>query len=231
MRLLDYSCLKATLHLKSGLHVGTGEDIGKGEPLPVIKSRRSGFPYMPGSSVKGKIRCLLESKCGRQKTQPRDSGSPCCCGTCTICLLFGSGSAETTKEPSRLIFRDCLLTEASTELLDKIGLENKPGVRIDRNSNKAARGALFPMERIPEGCELNIEISARVFEDDDKESLRKWLEVGLFLLEKDAIGGSGTRGSGWVEIKDITFDGQPLENWRKSAEGNKDGLLDIKLKK
>lgn len=111
MRLVGYGCMKATLHLKSGLHVGTGEKVGRGESSPVIKSQRTDLPYMPGSSIKGKIRHLLEITYGRKKTAPRDSGSPCWCGECQICLLFGSGNAETTTQPSRLIFRDCYLTK------------------------------------------------------------------------------------------------------------------------
>lgn len=87
------------------------------------------------------------------------------------------------------------------------------------------------MERIPEGCEFELEISARVFEDDDKEALRKWLVVGLFLMEQDALGGGGTRGSGWVEVKDVSFDDENLDNWREEAKQNKDNLLNVSLKK
>lgn len=231
MRLVEYGRMKATLHLKSGLYVGTGEKVGRGEPLPVIKSQRTDLPYMPGSSIKGKIRHLLEISYGRKETNPRDPGSPCWCGKCQICLLFGSGNSRTTFEPSRLIFRDCFLSDDSVTLIEKKGLENKPGVRIDRNSGKAAEGALFPMERIPEGCEFKLEISARVFEDDDKKALRKWLVVGLFLMEQDALGGGGTRGSGWVEVKDVNFNDEDLDNWREEAKQDKDKLLNVSLKK
>lgn len=232
MKLTGYSLFNATIRLKSPLHIGTGErDIEKGEPTPIIKSKSTGLPYLPGSSLKGKMRHLFEIRVGRQETDPRDVGSSCWCGKCQICLLFGSGNTKTTYEPSRLIFRDCHLTDASAEIVEKIGTENKPGVRIDRNTGKAAGGALFPMERLPEGAEFNLEISVRVFENDDKSAILKWLEGGFLLLESDALGGGGTRGSGWIEIKNFLFDGQKIDQWREEAKQNIDKLIKIGIKR
>lgn len=190
MKLKDYASLTATLKLRSGLHIGTGERPERGEPLPIIESPRTKLPYIPGSSIKGKMRCLLELTCERIETDPKDPGSPCWCGKCQICLLFGSGSFNKTYEPSRLIFRDSYLTKQSEAVFEKIELEEKPGVRIDRSTGKASTGALFPMERIPEGFEFQFEISARVFESDNKEALKRWLAMGLYLMEQDALEGA-----------------------------------------
>lgn len=77
MKLKGYAQLVATLRLKSGLHIGKGEKVERGEPLPVMVSPRTGLPYIPGSSLKGKMRHLLELSYGRRETDPRDSGSPC----------------------------------------------------------------------------------------------------------------------------------------------------------
>jgi CRISPR-associated protein Csm3 len=232
MKLKDYAGLTATLRLKSGLHIGTGERPERGEPLPVMESPRTKLPYIPGSSLKGKMRCLLELAYGRKETDPRDPGSPCWCGKCQICLLFGSGSTLRTYEPTRLIFRDAYLTKQSEEVFDKLEkLEEKPGVRIDRVTGKAATGALFPMERIPEGFEFNFEISARVFENDNTEALRRWLSMGLYLMEQDALGGSGTRGSGHIEFNKIMFDGKEFpNNWRESSRKEKDSLMNAPFK-
>ncbi|OQX79254.1 MAG: type III-A CRISPR-associated RAMP protein Csm3 [Candidatus Omnitrophica bacterium 4484_70.1] len=230
MRLKEYVSLEAILKLKSGLHIGaaTTKEIGKGEPLPVMKSLINGLPYIPGSSLKGKMRCLFEMVYGKTS-----NGGPCECGKCQICLLFGSGNAKTTFEPSRLIFRDIYLTKKSAETIEKLGLETKPGVSIDRNTGKARGHALFPIERIPAESEFDFIISCRIFESDDKESIRKWLGVGLYLLELDALGGGGTRGSGYIEFVNIVFDGQPFnENWREEAKSIKDSLLEqVKIKK
>lgn len=231
MLLHEYAQLVATIRLKSGLHIGTGERVQRGEPLSIMESPRSRLPYIPGSSLKGKMRCLLELKYGRKETDPKDKGSPCWCGKCQICLLFGSGSTIKAYEPTRLIFRDCHLTKESAELLEKIELEEKPGVRIDRISGTVARGALFPMKRVPEGCEFLLELSIRIFEEDNKETIKKWLAMGLFFMEQDALGGSGTRGSGYIEFDNIKFDGEDFkEGWREDCEKEKDDLLKVQIK-
>lgn len=231
MILQGYANLAATIRLKSGLHIGTGERVERGEPLSVIESPRTKLPFIPGSSLKGKMRCLMEVKYGRQETDPKDNGSPCWCGRCQICLLFGSGNTSKAYEPTRLIFRDSYLTKESADLFEKIGLEEKPGVRIDRESGAVARGALFPMNRVPEGCEFLFEVSVRIFDKDDKEAVKKWLAMGLFFMEQDALGGSGTRGSGYIEFENIKFDGKGFEeNWRENCANEQNNLLTIQVK-
>jgi CRISPR-associated protein Csm3 len=231
MKLRGYMQLEAILRLKSGLHIGRGEKPDRGESLSIMESRRTGLPYIPGSSLKGKMRFILESVYGRLQTDPKDPGSPCWCGKCQICLLFGSGSSNNTFEPTRLIFRDCFLTNESAELLEKINLEEKPGVRIDRTSGKAAGGALFPAKRVPEGSEFEFNLSVRVFENDVADSIRRWLATGLFFMEQDAIGGGGTRGSGRIEFDSIKFNGLEFDkNWRTACKEGRDTLQDLHVK-
>lgn len=221
MKLNKYVTLKADMVLKSGLHIGSGEKGGHyGEPLTVMKSLTTQMPYIPGSSIKGKMRYLLEiSFC------KLPDGKPCQCGKCAICLLFGSGSSTTTYEPSRLIFRDSMLNEKSINLLEKIDLEKKTGVRIDRSTGKAADKALYALERIPEGISFNFEISSRVFDGDDEDTINDWLTMGLYLLEQDALGGGGTRGSGHIGFENLIINGKPFNNdWRRTVILKKDSL-------
>lgn len=224
MKLKEYGRLTATLRLKSGLHIGSGEKGHYGEPVSVLKSLQTQLPYIPGSSIKGKMRHLLEITFGKTT-----DGEPCSCGKCQICQLFGSGKANTTFEPSRLIFRDSFLTERSATLIEKIDLEKKAGVRIDRKTGKAAEKALYSLERVPEGCEFDMKISIRIFEKDKPESIKKWLAMGLFLMEQDALGGSGTRGSGYIEFDNIEFNGEKFKkDWRENCK--KEELLKIQIK-
>ena len=61
MQLKNIQILTATLTLESGLHIGAGDSeihIG-GIDNSVVKHPISGEPYIPGSSLKGKIRSLL----------------------------------------------------------------------------------------------------------------------------------------------------------------------------
>lgn len=220
MKLLDYKKLTATLKVKSGLHIGRGERPAHGEPIYVIKMPGINEPYIPGSSIKGKMRSLLEITLGKTEV--------CNCGECQICKLFGSLNANT---PTRLIFRDGFLTEESKKLLEKTDLEEKPGVQIDRKTGRTKGGALFTLERVPKDCKFDVEISIRIFEGDNPDDAKKWLTMGMFLMEQDTLGGSGTRGSGYIELENIKFDGKDFErDWREKCKEGKDKLLTTQIK-
>lgn len=85
---------------ETGLHIGgtaEGFEIG-GLDSPVIKDRLSDYPYIPGSSLKGKLRHLLEWSLGKNPfskkshhfTEDKGSFQPCSCGRCEACVLFGT---------------------------------------------------------------------------------------------------------------------------------------------
>ena len=83
---------------------GSKEGVGIGETDdPIIRHPITHVPYVPGSCVKGKIRCLLELQHGHEPERP---GMPCACGKCLVCQLFGCHNARKLKSPSRLVFRD-----------------------------------------------------------------------------------------------------------------------------
>ena len=72
MQLKQIHILEATLVLETGLHIGAGDGeihIG-GIDNTVMKHPISGEPYIPGSSLKGKIRSLLEWKSGSVQEAP-----------------------------------------------------------------------------------------------------------------------------------------------------------------
>ena len=72
MQLKHIHHITADLVLETGLHIGAGDSeihIG-GIDNAVIKHPVSGEPYIPGSSLKGKIRSLLEWKSGRVQENP-----------------------------------------------------------------------------------------------------------------------------------------------------------------
>jgi len=81
--------------------------------------------------------------------------------------------------------------------------ETKTETAIDRKTGMAARGSLRTQERVEAGTEFALNISLRVFEDDDEPRMKEIINEGIDLINKDYLGGSGTRGYGWVEIKDI----------------------------
>jgi CRISPR-associated protein Csm3 len=56
------------------------------------------------------------------------------------------------------------------------------------------------MERVPAGTKFDFSISLRIFEGDPEDQLVSFVKEGLSLLQDDALGGSGSRGYGWVKL-------------------------------
>jgi len=72
--------LSATIHCDTGLRIGAAETtiaIG-GLDNPVIRSPLTGEPYIPGSSLKGKLRSLLERRYERPQNWGIDRGACMC---------------------------------------------------------------------------------------------------------------------------------------------------------
>ena len=66
MKLMTIKEITGKITLRSGLHIGAGDmemKIG-GTDNPVIKHPHTDEPYIPGSSLKGKVRSLLEMRSG-----------------------------------------------------------------------------------------------------------------------------------------------------------------------
>ena len=65
LQLIGKLILSGDLHCETGLHIGAGKgslEIG-GADNPVVKDA-FGLPYIPGSSLRGKVRSLLENALG-----------------------------------------------------------------------------------------------------------------------------------------------------------------------
>lgn len=204
----------------SGLRIdGSKEVVGLGETdNPVIRHPITGLPYVPGSSIKGKRRAMLESKYCPDTQQ---DGLPCKCGTCTVCQLFGCGDSKNIKSPSRLVFRVCPPTAETRSAWDQAGVstEIKTEVLIDRNKG-LAYGRIGPrtMERIPAGAESEFAFSLRYFEGDDVPGYLRFLAENFELVEKHYLGGSGSRGCGHVAF--VTQDGTPLAQYLRQLADN-----------
>ena len=199
--------------LGSGLRIGGSKDVaGIGETdNPIIRHPITKLPYVPGSSVKGKIRSLLESK---HCSDTQSTGLPCSCGTCLVCQLFGCGESKKIKSPSRLVFRDCQPTEETRNVWEEAGVtsELKTEVLIDRNKG-SSYGRIGPRttERIPAGSSFDFAFSLRYFEGDNVAQNLTFLAEGFELVEKHYLGGSGSRGYGEVAI--VAEDGTPMSQF------------------
>lgn len=177
---------KVSVKIITGMHIGVGNDrpeIG-GIDNQFIKDPVSKLPYIPGSSLKGKIRSLLE----------------------TESKLFNELSIKTCFEgdensPTRFIFRDLKLSDEYQELFStgQIQTEVKTEIKIDRNTGTAVGGALRTTERIPPQTEFVGEILIRSQDENEEKLNTSIIEEGLKLLNNDYLGGSGSRGYGAVK--------------------------------
>lgn len=215
--------LTGKIHCLTGLHIGGTEgayEIG-GTDKAVVKNPYTELPYIPGSSLKGKMRSLMEWAEGKValdgnpyngENDPDNIISP----------LFGT-SADVKKAvfgPGRLVVRDAFPDEKTKEEMEKLrkkqgvlGVELKTEVRINRITSKTD-GALRKIERVPAGSKFDFEILLFLYDfvyeskentatKNDLEKAEKYINAifdVLELLEHSALGGSGSRGSGQVEF-------------------------------
>ncbi len=219
MKLTNIVEIKAKLVLQTGLHIGAGDSemhIG-GIDNSVIKHPITQSPYIPGSSLKGKIRTLLEWRSGAVQSAPLSlkdiSKNPE--DVKNILRLFGiSGDTKNSEQEvaeigvSRLAFWDCALNEAWENAIredNQLLTEAKSENTIDRITSTA--GNPRQTERVPAGAEFDFKLTLRQFEGDKPELLDLVLK-GLKLLELDSLGGSGSRGYGKVKFTDLTVNGE-----------------------
>jgi CRISPR-associated protein Csm3 len=214
MKINNFVSITGTIHCVSGLRIGgTKEGIIEpgGTENTIIRHPITGLPYIPGSSLKGKMRSLLEldKSTGSQINQ---DGKPCKCGKCLVCKIFGSHGVE-NKEITRILVRDCPLTENSEAVLraaqEEKGLnftEIKSENIINRKSGMAADKGLRTQERVPAGTEFSMQLMLKFFENDNSEEMIAFVKKGLDLLQKDYLGSSGSRGYGKIEIKNLTIE-------------------------
>lgn len=221
-RLMKKIKVTTKMNVLTGLHIGgstEGIEIG-GIDASVIKvATRKNQPYIPGSSLKGKMRSLLEQIAGAVEIG----------GNSEINKMFGftkDNTSEDSKDKeniaSKIIVRDAFLTQESVamlesnENLDMVYTEMKCENAIDRLNSKANPRQI---ERVPSGVSFNIEFILNIWDDDEEEDFKKLLEKGLRALENDYLGGNGSRGCGQVKfIMPLKYEDIPFDNNAKEKE-------------
>ena len=201
--------------LITGLHIGGNSEnveIG-GIDNPVVKLASKGnVPYIPGSSLKGKMRCLLEQAAGAPQVGLDEK----------VNNLFGiteNRSIHTNNQPSKIIVRDAMLSDESQKMLSECGnldmpyTENKFENVIDRVKGVAEHPR--QTERVPAGAVFNAEFVINIWDDDDEQELMALFEKGIRLLENDYLGGSGSRGYGQIKFSELVkVELSDANNWK-----------------
>ncbi len=227
LKLIGKLILEGDLDCRTGLHIGAGKgslEIG-GADNPVVKDA-FGLPYVPGSTLRGRLRSLLEQASGlavpselvylsRRKGQEvriHQSDRP----DDDVCILFGRSPGRLDRvtggepiegasaSPARLTVYDApLVPESITaqmrENLDDELTEVKSENAIDRITSQANPRTL---ERVPAGARFHFRLVLDVLCEEDRPLLARVVE-GLRLLEDDTLGGGGSRGSGRVAFSGL----------------------------
>lgn len=211
MRKLNHYVIRGEIELLSGTRIGGSDDVLQigGTDLTCIKDPVSGRPYIPGSSIKGKMRSGLEKKLGKIRDR-----EPCGCAApdCAVCRVFGPH--KNTKHAlgaTRIIVRDALLCG------DHFALENKTE-SVNRRDTGAAEHPRT-VERVAPGARFALEIAIQEFDSDAQftyknsegkeltggDALLEVVDHALWEMEQTGIG-AGT-GKGYGKVK-IHWDGQ-----------------------
>lgn len=207
--------IKGKITVLTGLHIG-GNSIGMaigGADKVVVRNPLTNEPYIPGSSLRGKMRSLLERARGDEKHNPAEGGFCMKDGKLeasagvnpetSLGKLFGVSAEKNNGQPTRLMVRDAHLTASSKDRLEKAPntdmpmTEVKTEVNIDRITS-AANPRQF--ERIPAGAEFEFEMILTLLEGDEEKKFLKLIREGLELVQHDSLGGHGSRGYGAVKF-------------------------------
>jgi CRISPR-associated protein Csm3 len=219
VKLLGRVLISGEILTKTGLHIGGSPGplaIGNVD-MPVIRDERTNQPYIPGSSLKGKMRSLSEKWTGAPHN--RKIGKDVCIHvaeteteyqTYWVNPLFGvPGEVKyDVPAPNRLVIRDVPLAERSKEELlntrtDMPYSEVKWEAAIDRVTSAATPRQI---ERVPAGTIFSpMELVFNAFGPQDV-SLLSHLLTALQLLEDDYLGGQGSRGSGKIAFQELTVE-------------------------
>ncbi len=216
------------------LHIGSGKpEVEIGEVDMPVLTDPNGQPYIPGSSLKGRVRAEAERIAreeGLTVCKPPDVRNMC--GSlkdniedfCICCRIFGT--AGNISIASKVKFRDAYPAEKIGTLLERTG------IAIDREKGTVSKHALYTIQAVPAGTKFSLEIVAENLADDEL----KLLLAALKSVEDSALGGSSTRGFGKVKFnienvrertakyylgegEEKVFTGESLKEWLKEKGG------------
>ena len=205
--------LTGQIRASTGLHIGASKsalEIG-GLDMPIIRNPVDRRPYIPGSSLKGKMRSLQAKLLGKSfNTRLKDDRDEakrvfihtCADASCEICVMYGTSGNMMKEAPARLTVRDVLLDTDS--LPDSVVdySEVKWEAAIDRITSAASPRQ---MERVPAGAIFKqMELVYSIYTDADSDRFTNVL-TALQLVQDDFLGGQGSRGSGKVMFEDLTL--------------------------
>lgn len=224
--------VRGQIRLETGLHIGGDEgviEIG-GNDNPIVRDITTGNPYIPGSSLKGKMRYLLEWYTGRVskdgkvydgKNLSKESENDL-----LLNVFGGTAGGNGRKGPTRITVKDIFLSVDSEKEVKK--MKERTGtdteLKIENSINRLDSSANpRNLERVPRNLIFDLKINFKVLSIDNKNEIEKMIKEGLRLVELEGLGGSVSRGSGQIKFENLK-----IENLFNGQEENFD-LNDIRL--
>jgi len=214
MRKLKTHNITGTIVLKTGTRIGGSDDLLQigGTDLTCIKHPVTLQPYIPGSSLKGKMRCELERKHGLISggNQPyKCEGNPLPESVeYLLGAIFGPHfNPRHELGPTRIIVRDASLKGGGE-------LELKTENIIDRKVGTAQHPR--KLERVVAGSTFNLEIALQEWDLDANCSFKEqkgglalveFVKDGLREVQNTGLGSGVSRGSGQIEFQNLQLGG------------------------
>ncbi|MED1441504.1 type III-A CRISPR-associated RAMP protein Csm3 [Aeribacillus composti] len=233
MKLLGKLLITGHIEALTGLAIGGSKsDVAIGGIDNNVIKNSEGVPYIPGSSLKGKLRSLIEKRFEREEV--------CSCGKedCVICTVFGTGlptkNKNITAGPTRLYVRDAKLNENTKKQMEKkegifsnlelTYTEGKWENQINRLTSKAAHPR--QQERVPAGSIFDFNMIYNILTKKDIEYFHQVI-TALRLLEDDYLGGNGSRGYGRIQFQNVSILLKTVSDYESGGTGKEifSGLL------
>ena len=194
--------IECELAVRSGLHIGASNGFSAigAVDSPVVRDPMTGYPIVPGSSLKGKLRTLLARELLEGKKASGSYRNAWDNDPKEIKRLFGSSDPI---QAARLQFADCPVLnplKLRPSEMTEVKVENS----IDRSGGKFdGRANPRQIERVNSGISFAVRIVYDVYAGFESEETRddlQFLATAMRLLQRDYLGGHGSRGSGRVSF-------------------------------
>jgi len=209
-KILRYRKITGQIKVVTGLRIGASQDTMEisGLDNPIIRNPADNMPYIPGSSLKGRMRSLAEWYLGELPEQ----GNPIYADPKSrTARVFGVSAADQRDSgPTRLVVRDAFLSQASREAFNS----GRPITEVKHENSINRLTAMAnprPMERVLPGVTFEFELLFRVLDlgdggAEDNKNFDKVVLPALALVQADYLGSAGSRGCGQIEFVNLRDD-------------------------
>lgn len=217
--------ISGEIRCETGLHIGGSDetiDIG-GSDNPIMRDSVTNLPFIPGSSLKGKLRSLLELS-DKKSSESVISNKGMASKEGVATELFGTSNNENAANFSnRIIVRDSYPTENTIRLWEEKsevidGAELKYENTLNRITSEARPRNI---ERVPKDSAFSFEIILSINNKEKELTDLKSLFQSMKLLEDDYLGGSGTRGFGKVTFSNVNIIKRNLKYYTENTDEEK----------